>query len=83
MQGKNKFYDRESVDISLNLSKDVVETLEKIAKNKSLSVESVIKFFIGQGLRAVSSPQEITERARKRLKSRKGTTESVEIDLAA
>lgn len=83
MQEKNKFYDRESVDISLNLSKDVVETLEKIAKKKDLSVESVIKFFIGQGLRTVSSPQEITERARKRLKSRKGMTETVEMDLAA
>ncbi|GEM_PF-5831203 len=83
MQGKNKFYDQESVDITLNLSKDLIETLEKIAKKKSLSVESVIKFFIGQGMRTVSSPQEITERARKRLKSKKGATETVEIDLAA
>ena len=83
MQERNKFYDRASVDISLNLSHDVIETLEKIAKKKNLSVDSVIKFFIGQGLRSVSSSQEISERARKRLNSRKGVSETVEIDLAA
>jgi len=83
MQGKNKFYDRESVDINLNLSKDVVETLKKIGTKKDLSVESVLKYFIGKGLRQELSPQEITELARKRLKSRKITAETVEIDLAA
>ncbi len=83
MQGKNKFYDRESIDITLNLSKDVVETLKKLATKKDLSVESVLKYFIGKGLRQELSPQETTELARKRLKSRKGPTEAVKIDLAA
>ena len=92
MQGKNlakpevkthKFYDRESVDIKLNLSKDVIDTVEKIAKKKDLSIESVIKFFIGQGLRKELSPQELTALARKRLQSRKGPTESTDMDFAA
>ena len=94
MQGKNKslviskskppkFFERESVDIKLNIPKDVVESLEKIAKKKDLSVESVLKFFIGQGLRKELGPKETTELARKRLKSIRGLTESTDLDLAA
>ena len=79
-----KFYQRESVDIKLNIPKDVVETLEKIAQKKDLSVESVLKFFIGQGLRKELSPQEAKELALKRLKSRKGSEAATsEADLAA
>ena len=78
-----KFYERESVDIKLNIPKDVIETLEKIAKKKDLSVESVLKFFIGQGLRKELGPKETTELARKRLKSVRGLTESTDMDLAA
>ncbi len=78
-----KFYKRESVDVKLNIPKDVIETIEKIAKKKDLSVESVLKFFIGQGLRKELSPPEAKELALKRLKSRKGSEASSEVDLVA
>lgn len=93
MQGKNKtlvtpeghtitFSERESVEIKLNIPKEVIETLEVIAKKKELSVESVIKFFIGKGMRDLD-PELAKELAMKRLRSRKVTEEQLEIDFAA
>lgn len=78
-----KFYERESVDVKLNIPKDVIETLKKIAEKKDLSIESVLKFFIGQGLRKELSPQEAKELVLKRLKSRKGSEATSDVDLAA
>jgi hypothetical protein len=77
------FRERESVEIKLNIPKDVLETLEAIAQKKNLSVESVLKFFIGQGLRKELDPTSAKELALKRLKSRKDSEENSEIDLAA
>ena len=77
-----KFYNQESVEVSLNISKDTFEVLATIAEKKDLSVESVIKFFIGKGLRE-TEPELAAELAVKRFKSRKKTRENSEADLAA
>ncbi|HMS39272.1 MAG TPA: hypothetical protein PKE69_03540 [Pyrinomonadaceae bacterium] len=76
------FRERESVEIKLNIPKEVLETLEKIAKKKELSVESVLKFFIGKGLRDLE-PEMAKKLSMQRLKSRKSKEEKLEIDLAA
>jgi hypothetical protein len=76
------FYDSESVEIKLNMPKELFETLEVVAKKKNLSVESVIKFFIGKGLRDLD-PELAKKVAMQRLRSRKGIKESLEVDLAA
>ena len=76
------FRERESVEIKLDIPKDVLETLETIAQKKNLSVESVIKFFIGQGLRKELDQQSAKELALKRLKSRKVSEENWVVDLA-
>jgi len=94
MQGKDKtvvatkknpmnIYERESVDIKLNIPKDVVESLEKIAKKRDLSVESVLKFFIGQGLRKELGPKETSRLAKERLKAIRDLRKSTDMDLAA
>lgn len=78
-----KFYNRESVEVSLNISKDTFEVLATIGEKKGLSVESVIKFFIGKGLRE-TEPELSAELAVKRFKSRKGSEATTsETDLAA
>ena len=77
------FNERESVEINLNIPKDVFEHLEKIAAEKHISVESVLKFFIGQGLRKESDSKSVKTLALKRLKARKNNKESADIDLAA
>ena len=77
------FYNQESVEVSLNISKDTFEILTAIAEKKGLSVESVIKFFIGKGLRE-TEPELAAKIAVKRFKSRKGSeTTTSETDLAA
>lgn len=77
------FYDRESVEVNLSISKDTFEVIEQIARKKDLSVESVIKFFIGKGLRDFE-PELAAKLARQRFKSRKGSEATTsESDLAA
>ena len=76
------FRERESVEIEINISKDTFELLEEVAKKRDLSVISLIKLFIGKGLRDLE-PELTKELALKRFKSRKGLEEKVEIDLAA
>jgi hypothetical protein len=76
------FSDRASVEIKLDIPKDTLEVLKEIAKRKSLSVESVIKFFIGKGLRE-TEPELASELAVKRFKSRKNLTGEQEADLVA
>lgn len=75
-------YDRESVEINLNLSKDTLELLEIIAKKRDLSVISLLKLFIGKGLRDLE-PALATEHAIKRFRNRKGGKKEVSVDLAA
>jgi hypothetical protein len=79
---KLTFYDRESVEINLNLAKDTLELLEEIAKKKDLSVISIIKFFISKGIRDLE-PELAKKSAIKRFKNRKGVEENLEVDLAA
>jgi hypothetical protein len=80
---KTTFRERESVEISLNISTDTLELLKEIAAKRGLSVESVLKFFIGKGLRELD-PESVKKLAVKRFKSRKDIDEeNPEIDLAA
>ncbi|MEG4443747.1 hypothetical protein QUB47_14450 [Microcoleus sp. AT9_B5] len=37
--------------VSLNIPIDTLSSLEKIAANRDMSVEALLKFYIGQGLR--------------------------------
>lgn len=76
------FYESESVEIKINISKDTFELLEEIAEKRELSVISLIKLFIGKGLRDLE-PELTKELALKRFKSRKGKEEKEEVDLAA
>ncbi len=78
-----KFYPRETKTVSLKLSVDVIDVLRKKAEKRDMSFEALLKFYIGQGLRQDLSKEESTELALKRMKSRKGSEESVEIDFAA
>jgi hypothetical protein len=79
---KLTFYERESVEINLNIPKDTIELLEEIAKKKDLSVISIIKFFISKGIRELE-PELAKKSAIKRFKNRKGVEENLEVDLVA
>jgi transcriptional regulator of met regulon len=37
--------------VSLNIPKDTLESLKKIAESRDMSCEALLKFYIGQGLR--------------------------------
>ena len=76
------FRKRESVEIKLNISKDTLEALEVIAQKRDLSVASLLKFFIGKGMRDLE-PELAKNLAVKRFKSRKVVEENLEIDLIA
>ena len=78
-----KFYERESAEITLNIPKDVLETLQTIADKKEMSVESVLKFFISKGLRNELDPNVAEELMIKRLNSRKKIEQTVNVELAA
>lgn len=38
--------------VSIQIPTDTLESLKKIAANRDISVETLLKFYIGQGLRA-------------------------------
>lgn len=78
-----KFYPRETKTIALEISVDTLDVLEKKAKEKDLPLKALLKFYVGQGLRQDLSQEEAKELALKRLKSRKGSEEKLETDLAA
>jgi len=42
---------RKAEIVSLNIPIDTLASLEKIAANRDMSVEALLKFYIGQGLR--------------------------------
>lgn len=46
-----KFEPRESEEIVLNIPKDVIASLEKVAARRDMSVHALLKFYIGQNLR--------------------------------
>lgn len=76
-----KFYPRETKTVELEISTDTLEALKNKAKERDLSLESLLKFYVGQGLRQDLSQEEAKELALKRLKSRKGVEEKKEADL--
>lgn len=70
-------------ETSIGIPKETLEALEKVAKRKDLPLKALLKLYVGQGLRNDLSEEEMTELALKRLKSRKGSQASSEVDLAA
>lgn len=76
------FREQDSVEIKLNIPKEVLETLENIAQKRDLSVESVLKFLIGKGLRDLE-PELANKIAIKRLRNRKVRSEKLEVELVA
>ncbi len=46
-----RFRERESEEVTLNIPKDVLASLEKVANNRGLSVHALLKLYIGQNLR--------------------------------
>ena len=78
-----KFYPRETKTVELEISTDTLEALKNKAKERDLSLESLLKFYVGQGLRQDLTQEEAKELALKRFKSRKGVEEKQEADLAA
>ena len=76
------FRERESVKLSLNISKDTMELLEKIAEKRDLTVISLMKLFISKGVWDLE-PELAKEHSLKKFKSRKVKQENPKIDLAA
>jgi hypothetical protein len=76
------FYPRETKTVALELSANTIDALKKKAKERDMPLEALLKFYIGQGLRQDLSPKEAKELALKRLRSRKGSEEKPEVDLA-
>ena len=59
---------RPSENVSISIPKDTLESLQRIAKTKEMSLEALLKFYIGQGLRqelakefSDNSPESISE----------------------
>ncbi len=48
---KLKLRPRTAEIVSLNIPIDTLASLQKIAENRDMSVEALLKFYIGQGLR--------------------------------
>ncbi|MDJ0728738.1 MAG: hypothetical protein QNJ33_01980 [Crocosphaera sp.] len=42
---------RPSENVSISIPKDTLESLKTIADNQDMSLEALLKFYIGQGLR--------------------------------
>jgi hypothetical protein len=49
---KLQFRPRITETVSIEIPTDTLESLTKIAANRDMSVEALLKFYIGQGLRA-------------------------------
>jgi post-segregation antitoxin (ccd killing protein) len=79
-----KFYPRETKNISINISVDTLEVIEKKAKERDMSVSALLKFYINQGLREDLTDKESSELAIKRFRNRKKVKEEKEdVDLVA
>lgn len=48
----SKLRPRITQTVSLEIPTDTLESLTKIATNRDMSLEALLKFYIGQGLRA-------------------------------
>jgi hypothetical protein len=42
---------REAEKISISIPKDTLESLQKVAARRDMSVEALLKFYVGKGLR--------------------------------
>lgn len=45
------FKERETVALEINIPKDVLDSLERIATRRDLPVKALIKFYVGQGIK--------------------------------
>ena len=54
-----KLHPRPKEAIALDIPKDTLELLKKIADTREMSVEALIKFYIGQGLRQEISNERV------------------------
>ncbi len=52
-----RFRPRESSSLTIQIPDDVLASLQKIADSRDMSVESLIKLYVGQGLRQDSIKQ--------------------------
>ncbi|MEK7442052.1 MAG: hypothetical protein AABZ78_14740 [Chloroflexota bacterium] len=48
---KLKLHPRAKESVTFDVPKDTLESLKKIAQSRDMSVEALIKFYVGQGLR--------------------------------
>jgi len=46
-----QLHPRQQETVSLEIPKDTLESLKKIAESRDMSCEALLKFYIGQGLR--------------------------------
>lgn len=69
-------------EIVIGVPFETMEVLREIAAKRKLSVESVVKFLIGKGLRDIE-PELSGKAAIARIKNRKPIGDSVEMDLVA
>lgn len=70
-----EFYPRKTDSVSVELSVDVVEALEKKANEREIPLGALLNLYIGQGLRQDLSDEEAKELALKRLRSRNGPSQ--------
>ncbi len=83
-----KFHDRPSTEITIKLPDDTLEILEKVAVQRNMSVQALVRMYFSHGLRvdlAESFPELAKELFEKRFRNRKKNvaTDDGEIDLAA
>ena len=81
MQKKTK--ENLTEEVSIRIPKETLEVLEKVAERKDLPLKALLKFYVGQGLRNDLSQEEAKELALKRLKSRKDSEATLDVDLVA
>jgi transcriptional regulator of met regulon len=79
MQGK---ISENKNEVSISIPLETLEVMEIVAKRKNLSLKSLLKLYVGQGLRQDMSKEEARDLALKRLASRKGGKKA-DVDLAA
>lgn len=70
-------------EISIGISPETLEALEKVAQRKDLPLKALLKLYIGRGLRQDLSQEEAKTLALKRLKARRDSKETDKTDLAA
>lgn len=75
-----KFRERENIEISLTIPKDVLTSLEKVAARRGFDVHALLKLYIGHELRqdlAKLHSENVLERTREVLSKHIKSTEEV------